>query len=106
MTLAFHPDDPGSIPGWTCFISTFNFLIEDRLLDTSEVLALKNARPQGGVCIENSGYFVHLLHWFAMEIASPLLDSFRAPPEDRMTNSSCLLKGKGNPDLSIVCSNY
>ena len=54
----------------------FLFLIEDRLLDTSEVLALKNARPQGGVCIENSGYFIHLLHWFAMVVSSIIYFSY------------------------------
>ena len=44
-----------------------------------------------------------------MEMANPLLESFREPPKACVTNSSrtpAHLKGKGNPDLPSVCSNY
>ena len=44
-----------------------------------------------------------------IEMANPLLESFGEPPWIRMTNSSrplTDLKGKGNPDLPSVCSNY
>ena len=44
-----------------------------------------------------------------MEMANPLLESFGEPPRTRMTNSRrppTDLKEKGNPDLSLVCSNY
>ena len=42
-------------------------------------------------------------------MANPLLESFREPPRNYVTNFSCSLedlKGKGNPDLPSVCSNY
>ena len=44
-----------------------------------------------------------------MEMANPLLESFGKPPKAGVTNSSCpppSLKGKGNPDLPSVFSNY
>ena len=44
-----------------------------------------------------------------MEMANPLLESFREPLKAGVTNSShppVNLKGKGNPDLPSVCSNY
>ena len=44
-----------------------------------------------------------------MEMANPLLESFGEPPRICMINSSrppTDLKGKGNPDLPSVCSNY
>ena len=44
-----------------------------------------------------------------MEVANSLLESFREPPKAFMTNSSRTptdLKGKENPDLPLVCSNY
>ena len=42
-------------------------------------------------------------------MANPLLESFGRSPKACVTNSSCPpanLKGKENPDLSSVCSNY
>ena len=44
-----------------------------------------------------------------MEMANPLLESFREPPKTHVANSShppANLKGKGNPDLPSVCSNH
>ena len=44
-----------------------------------------------------------------MEMANPLLESFGEPPKACVTNSSCPkanLKGKENPELPSVCSNY
>ena len=44
-----------------------------------------------------------------MEIANPLLESFGEPPKACVTNSNsppANLKGKGNPDMPQVCSNY
>ena len=44
-----------------------------------------------------------------METANPLLQSFGESPKASVTNSSrplTDLKGKGNPDLPSVCSNY
>ena len=42
-------------------------------------------------------------------MANPLLESFGEPPKACMTNSSCPpanFKGKENPDLPSICSNY
>ena len=42
-------------------------------------------------------------------MVNPLLESFGEPPRIRAANSSrplTDLKGKGNPDLPSVCSNY
>jgi hypothetical protein len=44
-----------------------------------------------------------------MKMANPLLESFGEPPKACVTNSSrppANLKGKENPDLPSVCSNY
>ena len=42
-----------------------------------------------------------------METANPMLGSLGEPPKIRVTNSSQTdLKGKGNPNLPLVCSNY
>ena len=44
-----------------------------------------------------------------MEMANPLLESFGEPPRICVINSSrplTDLKGKGNPDLPLVCSSY
>ena len=44
-----------------------------------------------------------------MEVANSLLESFGEPPKACVTNSSrplANLKGKGNPDLQSVWSNY
>jgi hypothetical protein len=45
----------------------------------------------------------------AIEMVNPLLESFGEPTKAYVTNSSRPLanfKGKGNPDLPSVCSNY
>jgi hypothetical protein len=44
-----------------------------------------------------------------MEVANPLLESFGEPPKAFVTNTSrppANIKGKGNPNLPLVCSNY
>ena len=44
-----------------------------------------------------------------MEVANLLLESFGEPTKACVTNSShppAILKGKGNPDLPSICSNY
>jgi hypothetical protein len=48
-------------------------------------------------------------HRISHEMADPLLESFGESPKACMTNSSrspANLKGKENPDLPSVCSNY
>ena len=44
-----------------------------------------------------------------MGMANPLLESFEEPPKACVINYNlppANLKGKGNPDLPSVCSNY
>jgi hypothetical protein len=44
-----------------------------------------------------------------MEMAKPLLETFKEPPKACVTNFShpaANLKGKENPDLPLVCTNY
>ena len=48
-------------------------------------------------------------HWISHGMANPLIESFGESPKACVTNSSCPpanLKGKENPDLPSVCSNY
>ena len=50
-----------------------------------------------------------MLSYFSHWMANPVLESFRESPKACVTNSSRppeILKGKENPDLPLVCSNY